>query len=195
MTFKLERAPQGSGSGPLDFGYTIQSCDTLTWSYGDGTSQSVIGSNTVTHDYPLPGNYPVAVTIANSLGSVAALGSGLVIADAPSRMRVLPSTPSTTCDCIVAMENSGSVSVQVERTLDLSRTASVDLLSENGDASNAVPQFTATLTFAPGETLQTYTVPIHDDSSSMTAHLPPQVGEPGRRRADGRRQRSNPHQR
>jgi hypothetical protein len=44
LTLKLAPAPSGGiPPAPFDPGYTIQPCDTVTWSFGDGTTQSVTG--------------------------------------------------------------------------------------------------------------------------------------------------------
>ena len=154
-----------------DPAYTIQACDTLTWSFGDGTTETVVGSNEVTHDYPTPGNYAVSVVIANSLGSATInFAKAMTIATAPSRLAietktiVNPKYPFGVCDsCIMAYENSGAVEVNVLRTLDLSRTVSVQVEMTAGSAS-PVASIQQTLTFGPGETKKTLTVPITDDA-------------------------------
>ncbi len=48
------------------WGYTIQSCDQITWSFGDGAAGS---GQVVNHLYASAGTYTVSLTIRNSLGS------------------------------------------------------------------------------------------------------------------------------
>ncbi len=50
------------------FGYSVQSCDTITWTFGDGSANS--SSQTPSHVYNAAGNsFPVSLKIANSNGS------------------------------------------------------------------------------------------------------------------------------
>jgi YVTN family beta-propeller protein len=59
--------------------YTLQSCDTISWSFGDGSV--VVGTTTPTHAFSLPGSYTATVTISNTTG-VAKLSLSVTIASA-----------------------------------------------------------------------------------------------------------------
>jgi nitrate reductase NapAB chaperone NapD len=177
----LKYADAACPNGPVSFGvatygsggfppapyippYQIQPCDSVTWAFGDGTTQTVVGSVRVTHNFPSPGNYVVRVTLTNDLGSTTAkMSTSRVIASSPSRLSFVTGGISACPNCVVARENDGSVTIVVDRSLDLSRTvtavAHVDALGNvPGIANVAVP-----LTFAPGETRQTFSAPITND--------------------------------
>jgi len=170
----FELVPQESGGFPPAFydpGYRIQSCDSVTWEFGDGTTQTVVGPNVITHDYPSPGNYTVQATVTNALGTATASVSR-VIASSPSFLSfvtessalVAPGPHQFGCsNCIVAGEESGSVAIEVERSLDLSRTVSA-VATFLGDYRPTVPATSVLLSFGPGETRRSFTVPITDDS-------------------------------
>lgn len=51
---------------PAPWGYSLQTCDTYRWSFGDGTSST---SKTPSHVYASAGTYPVTLTVTNSKGS------------------------------------------------------------------------------------------------------------------------------
>lgn len=48
------------------WGYTVQACDTFSWTFGDGTTGA---GQIVQHTFPGSGSYPIAMTISNSSGS------------------------------------------------------------------------------------------------------------------------------
>src|SRR5215212_4699335 len=66
LTLELRALPS-AGFPPAvpDEGYTIQPCDTITWDFGDGTTESVTGRASVTHDFPVPENYTIRATVTN----------------------------------------------------------------------------------------------------------------------------------
>jgi hypothetical protein len=135
VTWQVVAAPTPTPS----FGrYRIQPCDTLTWSLGDGTTQTLIGTDQITHDYYLlPGNYTVAVTVTNALGSARAKLDA-VIATSPARLSFVAPTP--------VREGSGDATMEVVRELDLTRAISADaVLADRGAVLARVP-----LQFAPG---------------------------------------------
>ncbi|HEY0156074.1 MAG TPA: PKD domain-containing protein [Thermoanaerobaculia bacterium] len=164
ITFRLR--PEASGFFPPaepDHGYTIQPCDVVTWSFGDGTTQDVTGSNEVTHVFAEPGNYTIGVTITNALGSASRIvRPSLVVADSPSRITVHTVGYRECSTCVRAVENAGSVTIDLIRSLDTSRTVSVQVSTVGTEPG--VPPFSGTVTFAPGETLKTVTVPLVDDA-------------------------------
>ena len=168
LLLKLEPIVTGITEIETDWGYDIQECDTVTWDFGDGTTEVVIGSDEVTHDYPVTGNYTITITVANTLGSMTkVVGRSLAIADSPSRLSIVSTSapePYDCTNCVFARENEGSVTIRVKRTLDLSRTITA---VANVQAPSSVPYvspFAQTLTFAPNETEKTFTVPLRDDS-------------------------------
>ena len=148
---------------PGDPGYVVQPCDTITWDFGDGTGESFSGSDRVTHNYPSPGNYTIRATVSNALGTNIVSLDGAVIATSPSKLNFPIGTGGAACgasDCTVVREGSGSATIPVRRTLDLSRAISADVFVTDHDKP-----VTATyhLSFAPNETIKTFTVPIPDD--------------------------------
>src|SRR5256885_11190044 len=158
-TINWQIGPAFIGPNPSFGGYRIQPCDTIVWSFGDGTTQSAIGSDRVTHDYPAPGNYVVKTTVTNALGGTTATANA-VIATSPSRVSFVTGNSSNPLcsSCVVAREGDGAATIGVERSLDLSRTISADAgLAIDGAKSRAPLQF------APGETRKSFTVPIADD--------------------------------
>jgi len=162
--------PVPAGPNPGYGGYQIQPCDTVLWSFGDGTTQTVTGADRVTHDYPLPGNYAVRATVSNALGSTDAVPLPAVIATSPSRLRFIggnSSDPPCTA-CVVGREGGGAVTIAVERSLDLSRTISADAVV-NFDGNPV----RAPLQFAPNETRKSFSVEIPNDSVySGTRYVP-----------------------
>lgn len=144
--------------------YQIQPCDRVTWDFGDGTTQTIAGSPRVTRDFPTPGNYLVRATVTNALGSATAtMTISRVIATSPSRLSFVTNDTASCFNCVLARENDGSITIVVDRTLDLSRTISAvagvyGSSSVPGIANAAVP-----LTFSPGETRKTFTLPIVND--------------------------------
>jgi len=169
VTLVLEPQPSGGfPPAPYDPGYTIQPCDTVTWSFGDGMTGTVIGSKQIIHDYPVPGNYTVGVTITNSLGTATVnFVRSLVIASDPARVSfVTPGAPYPwSCSaCVLTNENAGAVTIEVVRSLDLSRTISV-VVEVNGAAVlvPTIPRVSQILIFAPNETRKTLVIPITDD--------------------------------
>src|SRR6266568_300309 len=75
----------GSPPPPSCFIYQIQSCDRLTWTFGDGTPP-VAGSLTIAHTYAAAGAYHPSVTISNSLGSaqISIIGPVIVASNPPT---------------------------------------------------------------------------------------------------------------
>lgn len=157
-----------------DPGYSIQPCDTILWDFGDGTTETTIGTPSVTHDFPLPDNYTITATIVNSLGTITLRKDGMAIADSPSRVDFVVGvvTAGLTCPRCVRGPEGQDATITVRRSLDLFRTVTVtaNVLGMN------VPQ---TLTFPPGAIEQTYTVRLPDDDIYIGRRfLPLQFSEP-----------------
>jgi len=161
--------PLNSFFPPFIDGYKISPCDTVTWDFGDGTTQSLTGADRVTHDYPFPGNYIIKATVTNLLGSEtvpfaeSAFGdwNSAVIATSPARLSFLTGPgkyPGGDCDhCIVVSEDNGPLTITVLRTLDLGRSISTEVYVPGH------PAFRTNLSFAPGETSKSFTMPITND--------------------------------
>ena len=166
VTLRVEPFASG-GFPPAEYvpGYTIQPCDVVEWSFGDGTTQSVTGSDRVTHEYPNPGNYSVQATVSNALGSTTLDGTPMVIATSPSRLSFATRTFKVdspggkwTCTTCVEAREGVSTSITVMRSLDLSRSTSAEAMTL-GTTAVRVP-----LLFAPGATQKTFSVSVPDDS-------------------------------
>lgn len=165
-------------------GYTISPCDTVTWDFDDGTSQSLLGSDRVTHDYPMPGNYIIRATVTNALGSTTVTygdSNGALIASSPSRLSFLTGDGGSgvaCANCVVAREGSGAVTITVRRTLDLSRSISADAFVTEYATSKSVQTH---LVFAPNETEKSFSIPVKDDqvySGIYDGYFPLGFGNP-----------------
>jgi PKD repeat protein len=134
-------------------GYSIQSCDTLQWTFGDGAAETLIGSSAVTHTYTHPGLYEVKLHIANALGSHDLTGSVYVASN--------PRTVFNAPRFVDVNEAAGSVTVHVTRSGDLSHTNRVNWRLA-ADA-NVMSDAQGMLTFGPGDADQVLTFPITPD--------------------------------
>lgn len=149
----------------------IQPCDTITWSFGDGTTETVTGSGWVTHDYPAPGNYDAEATVTNALGSATARGShaiatsftGIEFVASPPWIDNAPYPPWACANCVVAHENDGTVTLTVERSLDVSRGSTADAVVESSLLPGLAQTLTVPVRFLPGERRKSFTIPIVDD--------------------------------
>ena len=142
---------QPSTCGPA--GYFIQSCDTLQWTFGDGTSETLVGSLAVWHTYTRAGLYVVKLHITNTLGSHDVAGSVYVTSN--------PKTTLSAPRFVDVNEAAGSVTVHVTRSGDLSRTNRVNwrLAAD----PNVMIDAQGMLAFAPGDTDLVLTFPITPD--------------------------------
>jgi PKD repeat protein len=142
--------------------YTVQSCDVVTWHFGDGTPDvTVTGAATTTHTYAQRGIYQVSVTIANSLGSGTAANTLLMTADPAALVDFSPHFYS-------ASEGAGSVAVTFQRTGNLSIASSVQwslpCSSCGAPLSYHLQPGSGTVTFAPGESTKSIAIPIRKDN-------------------------------
>jgi hypothetical protein len=150
--------------------YRIQSCDVVEWSFGDGETKTVTGSERMRHEYAAPGNYVIQAKVSNQLGSITVLYEGgrpVVIATSPSQLSfgtstnrfILPGGRETECsDCVLVREDVGEAAIPVLRTLDLSRTVSADVRVLFDNTWISLP-----VTFLPGETQKNVTVHVPND--------------------------------
>jgi len=150
--------------------YFIQACDTVQWTFGDGATQTLTGTDRVTHTYAHIGVYNVAVHISNARGSVDMTGGIFVTSNPPASI----DAP----DWTEVSEAAGSVTLHVTRSGNLSRTNAVAwrLTADPNVMSSAQGSFS----FAPGETDHTLTFPIARDyrfgfgySASLALDLSP----------------------
>lgn len=143
------------------FGDPLQACDVITWSYGDGTTETKApGELTATHSYASSGTYPITLSITNSLGTQTFFYSTPTISVANGYFQL---TTDSCCNGPRAAEGlpvsfpvqrtsgTGAASVQYA-TSDISAVAGVNYVASTG-----------TVTFAPGEVQKTITVPTIDD--------------------------------
>jgi len=167
---------------PFDPGYAISPCDTVSWEFGDGTTQTLSGTDRVTHDYALPGNYTMRATVTNAMGSVTVVygtccsisgrppassagSNGAVIATSPSLLSFVSNGKSTglgfdCTGCIVVREDNGPLTITVLRTLDLSRSISTEAVIS---ANSMAKSIRTPLFFYPGETAKSFTISIVND--------------------------------
>jgi uncharacterized protein YjdB len=148
-------------SGPCPAPYVIDSCDTLTWDFGDGTPAAVIQGNAeIDHVFPKSGSFNVQVDIRGNAGSGTVRGFAYVCANPPSYVRF--SQP-----VFDAAENGGSVTVTLERSGDLSRAFDLDYTTfpnwPTGDFVRNLEPLAMKVTFAAGETTKRITHRVQDD--------------------------------
>jgi PKD repeat protein len=117
------------------------------------------------HDYAAPGNYTIDVTVTNTLGTATRTIRSLAIASTPSLVRFVTADSPDCINCVVVREDAGTLTLSVARTLDLSRTVSVDVVVNGaGVGVPTIPIVSQTLVFGPNETLKTVTIPVANDS-------------------------------
>jgi PKD repeat protein len=148
--------------GPCPPPYAIDSCDTLSWDFGDGTPAVIVhGSGEVDHIFPKTGNFTVQVTISSGAGTGTIRGAAYVCANPPSFVRF--GQPVYT-----VAENGGSVTITLERSGDLSRAIDLDYTTFPNDppaefVHNLEP-LAMKISFAPGEATKTITHRVQDDN-------------------------------
>lgn len=137
--------------------YAVQACDTLQWTFGDGTTATVTGSGSVSHTYAHAGVYAVKLHITGSAGSNSSdLAGSVYVASSPGTM-------FNTDRYSDANELDGSVTIHVTRSGDLSRTNRIEWNVTAGFSTPTLITGAGTLAFAPGETDHTLTLPIMKD--------------------------------
>jgi PKD repeat protein len=134
---------------PYEPPYEIQSCDELTWDFGDGSPQVVrIGQPSVTHHWTAPGNYVVTVTVRNEKGSVSVRRSG-VIASTVARIgmkeaRVVETAPSATLTFVRTGETGRRVSATFRTDVDpygaspVLHAGSTEVVFESGEVEKTI---------------------------------------------------------
>jgi hypothetical protein len=139
------------------YGSALESCDVVTWQYGDGTSATMAaGVFTSTHTYATAGSYSVTTSITNSLGTQPGYSQTLVPV-ANGYLQYANYYGITTTEATSAV-------LTVQRT-NANGPASVNYATSDGTAF-AGQQYVATsgtLAFADGEIQKTITIPTLDD--------------------------------
>jgi hypothetical protein len=135
---------------------TVESCDVVTWHFGDGTSQTTAaGVASTMHSYASAGNYVISTSITNGLGTqgtyvttTVSVGAGFIY---------MPSSFQNV--------NEGAAAAVIVRRTTTIGPASVHYATADQSAI-AGQQYVATagtLTFADGEGQKTITIPTLDD--------------------------------
>lgn len=141
-------------------GYTIQPCDDVEWSFGDGTSEQTKGVASATHTWSSPGWYQVRAKVTNANGS-ATVDAPILVAMQP------PAYVSFAQESFTARENAGVANVVLNRAGDLSRSVTVQY--RNGWTTGIVDRnmeiVEGSLTFAPGESTKTLALRVVDDQT------------------------------
>lgn len=138
--------------------YQLQSCDTVTWDFGDGSPPQQVtgGSPDVQHTWSAPGNYLIEATVTNALGSTT-FSMPRVVSSQPSWIEwpVLPAISETQPNVSIPVRRTGSTAHRVSATLNAWSPA---YQPEPAIAPVSVP-----LVFEPGQTEHLVTLPLHDN--------------------------------
>lgn len=135
-------------------GYRVQSCDELTWNFGDGSPSEVrTGRHNAGHIYTAPGNYRVRVMVSNSLGS-AQFSIDIIVG--PQAHISVPA--------IEVSEGAGQLTIPLERSGDTTHRVSLDLrITGDPSIAPALGTQTVPVVFEPGVTAQNVILPLHDN--------------------------------
>jgi hypothetical protein len=136
-------------------------CDVISWDFGDGATETEApGVVNAKHTYASAGNYPVAITVTNSLGT-----RNFFYSTTPTVSVANGFIQFSNC-CGIAVNEGSAASFPVQRTSGTG-VASVHYDTVDGSAT-AGHQYVATsgiVTFADGETQKTVSVPTIDDGA------------------------------
>ncbi len=100
--------------------FTFSACDVVEWDFGDGTTETVTGSASVSHVWKEPGYYPIQIRIRNARGEKT-LSSAFTVVRNP------PAFVYWSDDVYTANERDGSITLTLERDGDTSRAVTVTL--------------------------------------------------------------------
>ncbi|MDX1950577.1 MAG: Calx-beta domain-containing protein [Verrucomicrobiota bacterium] len=132
--------------------------DSLSFSSGD-TSKTI--TIPITNDSAIESNETFRVALTNASGATIIASSNVVVTIAEDDVSVAFST-----NAVAVIENASSITVSVTRSGGTNSTVSVDFATEDDTAgSGDYTSTNATLTFTPGQTTKTITVPLSNDSS------------------------------
>lgn len=139
-------------------GYTIQSCDTVEWSFGDGTTVTTTGNSSMSHTFAAPGLYSIDAKVTNLNGSGVASTAVIIAAE--------PVALVTFAESIVTVpETAGSVTVRLKRTGDTTRRVMIDYRTGYaiGTVYRNLEIVEGKVVFETGETTKTVSIPVIDD--------------------------------
>lgn len=151
-----------SGQAALTVNFTDLSSHGPTswlWNFGDGSSAT---DRHPSHTYTLAGTYTVSLTVSNSMGGDTLTKTNYVtVSDPPLSTAYFATT------AYEVNESGGPVAtVEVELSWPYSTPVTVNYATSDGTAvapTDYTPSSGA-LTFDPGQTVKTFTVPILDDA-------------------------------
>ena len=143
--------------------YSVQSCDQITWNFGDGTpAVTLTGVATTTHTWAQRGVYDLSVTVTNALGTATARNIAVITDDPPAYVNF-------SANSYAVPETAGSVAIMLLRTGNTSVTSTLQWRIPCFDCGGAVSPHLrpggGTVTFAPGESTKTITLPIFNDGA------------------------------
>jgi hypothetical protein len=139
---------------PLTFSLTsgVQSCDTVTWNFGDGSTATTTGVASTSHTYTVAGKYGPSATVTNSLGSVTASMEPFYFATGYMGVLQTPYAKS---------EGDGAMTFTVTRSSSAGAATVRYATSDNGgSATGRYTPVSGTLAFAAGESSKNVAVPL-----------------------------------
>jgi len=139
-------------------GYTIQACDTIEWSFGDGTTVTTIGDPSMSHTFAAPGLYSIDAKVTNPNGSAVVSNAAIIAAEPVAFVSFAESI-------YTVPETAGSVTVKLKRTGDTSRRVTIDYRTGYaiGTVYRNLEIVEGKVVFESGETTKTVSIPVIDD--------------------------------
>ena len=134
----------------------VNDTHTIVWDFGDGTTTS--GTLDPSYSYDTPGTYTITLTITDQ--------DGAATTDAFTVTVVAPPTVSVTDVAVVEGDDSETLAIFTVSLSDAGIRPVTVNYSTADDTATADSDYTATsgtLTFTPGETTRTVTVPVTGD--------------------------------
>lgn len=136
--------------------FQFDACDVVQWDFGDGTTQSVQGSGSVSHVWKNPGEHTVTVTIKNPNGSRTTSGRMIAVQSPAARV-------TWSKEVYSASETDPNVTVTLLRSGDLSRPVTV-LLSAGGPGGGTLEYvWERPVTIPAGATSLPVSLGVRDD--------------------------------
>ncbi|HEX6158518.1 MAG TPA: IPT/TIG domain-containing protein [Thermoanaerobaculia bacterium] len=137
--------------------FAFTSCDVVEWNFGDGTTQIVQASGSVTHTWKNPGEHQVEVTIRNANGSRTTYSRMIAVQSPPARV-------TWSKELYTAKESDPNVTLTLLRSGDLSRPVTVMLIA--GGEGRATLEYVRdrAITIPAGVTSMPVVLDINDDN-------------------------------
>ena len=139
---------------PAPHPYTIQWCDTVTWDFGDGTTETHYGHATARHRYLNDGNYDVRVRIQNAAGHDVMKREIVISRGEPARVYF-----PTFFDPPVFEESNEAVSLPIALRAPVNRMVKIDYVV----SGVVVKPSSGTLVFLPHVTEASIPLQLIDD--------------------------------